>query len=106
MVNQLAVVLGPDLGAAVPFYGARRRPPTSPRSRRRSAPSSASSIRASPAPGPTSTQALTQMGIPHEGYIYANANHGFHNDTTPRYDEAAAKLAWGHTMDWFTKYLR
>jgi carboxymethylenebutenolidase len=32
-------------------------------------------------------------------------NHGFHNDSTPRYDEAAATLAWNRTLDWFTKYL-
>ena len=42
----------------------------------------------------------------HEGHIYKGANHGFHNDTTPRYDEAAAKEAWPHTLDWLNKYLR
>ena len=41
-----------------------------------------------------------------EGYIYQGANHGFHNDTTPRYDEAAAELAWQRTLDYFNKYLR
>ena len=50
--------------------------------------------------------ALTQAHVPHEGHIYKAANHGFHNDTTPRYDEAAAKEAWQHTLDWFNKYLR
>jgi carboxymethylenebutenolidase len=44
--------------------------------------------------------------VPHEGHIYMGANHGFHNDTTPRYDEAAAKEAWQRTLDWFNKYLR
>jgi carboxymethylenebutenolidase len=44
--------------------------------------------------------------VPHEGHIYKGANHGFHNDTTPRYDEAAAKEAWQHTLDWLNKYLR
>jgi carboxymethylenebutenolidase len=44
--------------------------------------------------------------VPHEGHIYKNANHGFHNDTTPRYDEAAAKEAWQHTLSWFGKYLK
>jgi carboxymethylenebutenolidase len=39
-------------------------------------------------------------------YVCAGANHGFHNDTTPRYDEPAAKLAWQRTLDWFNKYLR
>ena len=50
-------------------------------------------------------EALTAAKVPHEGHIYKNANHGFHNDTTPRYDEAAAKEAWQHTLDWFSKYL-
>jgi len=49
---------------------------------------------------------LTKAGVPHEGHIYKNAQHGFHNDTTPRYDEAAAKEAWDHTLSWFNKYLR
>jgi carboxymethylenebutenolidase len=44
--------------------------------------------------------------VPHEGHIYKGTNHGFHNDTTPRYDEAAAKEAWQRTLDWFNKYLR
>ncbi len=48
---------------------------------------------------------LTAAKIPHAGYIYPNANHGFHNDTTPRYDAAAAKLAWQRTLDWFNRYL-
>ena len=37
--------------------------------------------------------------------IYPNVNHGFHNDTTPRYDEAAAKLAWSRTIEFFKKTL-
>jgi carboxymethylenebutenolidase len=44
--------------------------------------------------------------VPHEGHIYQGANHGFHNDTSPRYDEAAAKEAWQNTLEWFNKYLR
>jgi carboxymethylenebutenolidase len=55
---------------------------------------------------PAYDAALKASNIPHEGYIYPKANHGFHNDTTPRYDEAAAKLAWTRTVDWFNKYLR
>ena len=39
-------------------------------------------------------------------HMYAGAQHGFHNDTTPRYDEAAAKLAWQRTMDFFDLHLR
>ena len=50
--------------------------------------------------------ALTAANVVHTGYVYEGANHGFHNDTTPRYDEAAAKLAWKRTLDFFNKYLR
>ena len=39
-------------------------------------------------------------------HLYEGKQHGFHNDTTPRYDEAAAKLAWSRTLEWFNKYLR
>ena len=49
---------------------------------------------------------LTANHVPHEGHVYKGANHGFHNDTTPRYDQAAAKEAWQHTLDWFNKYLK
>ena len=41
----------------------------------------------------------------YEAYIYEGANHGFHNDSTPRYDEAMAELAWERTIGWFNTYL-
>jgi carboxymethylenebutenolidase len=43
--------------------------------------------------------------VPYTAYVYEGVNHGFHNDTTPRYDEDAAKLAWQRTLDFFNKYL-
>ena len=55
---------------------------------------------------PAYEAALKANNIRHEGYVYPKANHGFHNDTTPRYDEAAAKLAWQRTLGWFNKHLR
>ncbi len=55
---------------------------------------------------PAYDKALTDAKVPHEGHTYAGANHGFHNDTTPRYDEKAAKEAWDRTLAWFNKYLR
>jgi len=55
---------------------------------------------------PAYQSALAAAGVTHAGYIYPKAQHGFHNDTTPRYDEAAAKLAWQRTLDWFNKHLR
>ena len=42
----------------------------------------------------------------YEAYIYPNVNHGFNNDTTPRYDEAAAKLSWQRTLEFFAKHVR
>lgn len=55
---------------------------------------------------PAYEEALKKNNIPYEIYIYEGANHAFHNDTAPtRYHEAAAKLAWQRTLDFFTKYL-
>ena len=90
VVNQLGVRLGSDLDAAVPFYGLQPDAADAQRSRRRSSPNMASSISASPAAGRPSTPPFT-AGVPHEGHVYKGANHGFHNDTTPRYDQAAAE---------------
>ena len=56
---------------------------------------------------PEYEEALKKNNIPYELYIYKGANHAFHNDTAPtRYNEAAAKLAWQRTMDFFAKHLR
>ncbi len=52
---------------------------------------------------PAYEAALKEQGKTYEAYIYPGANHGFHNDSTPRYDEAAAKLAWDRTIAWFKK---
>ena len=56
---------------------------------------------------PAYDKALTAAGVPHEGYIYPGAVHGFNNDATPqRYNKAAADEAWKRTIDWFNKYVR
>ena len=55
---------------------------------------------------PAYDAALTAANVKHEGFIYPNAEHGFNNDTTPRYDAASAKLAWDRTIAHFNKYLR
>jgi carboxymethylenebutenolidase len=106
IVNTLAVQLGPDLDAAVPFYGLQ---PSAADTAKIKAPINAQygELDTRITSGwPAFEAALTAAGVPHEGHIYKGANHGFHNDTTPRYDEAAAKEAWGHAIDWFNKYLR
>jgi carboxymethylenebutenolidase len=106
IVNQLAVRMGRDLAAAVPFYGVQ---PSAADAARITAPINAQygQLDARITDGwPAFDAALAKAHVPHEGHIYAGANHGFHNDTTPRYDEAAAKEAWRHALDWFDKYLR
>ena len=50
--------------------------------------------------------ALKANGIKYEAHVYPGTRHGFHNDTTPRYDEAAAKLAWQRTIAHFNKMLK
>jgi carboxymethylenebutenolidase len=104
--NNLAVRMGSEIAAAVPFYG---RPPATADVARIKAPISAQYAELDTALTtlwPAYDAALTQAGVPHEGFVYKATNHGFHNDTTPRYDEAAAKEAWGHATAWFEKYLR
>jgi carboxymethylenebutenolidase len=106
VVNTLAVRMGTDLAAGVPFYGAQPKPEDVAKIK---APINAQygELDNRITDGwPAYDAALTQAGVTHEGHVYKGANHGFHNDTTPRYDEAAAKEAWQRTLDWFNKYLR
>jgi len=103
--NQMAVKL-PELGAAVPYYG--RQP-------------SAGEVPAIKAPlqihyggldervnagWPAYEAALKSNNKAYEVYIYEGANHGFHNDTTPRYDQEAGELAWERTIAFFNEHLR
>jgi carboxymethylenebutenolidase len=55
---------------------------------------------------PAYEEALKSAGVKYAAHMYEGTNHGFHNDTTPRYDEKAAKLAWERTLEHFNKYLR
>jgi carboxymethylenebutenolidase len=105
VANSLAVRM-PDLAAAVPFYG---QPPVAadvPKIKAAVLAHNAELDTRLASAWPAYDAELTAAKIPHEGYIYPKTNHGFHNDTTPRYDEAAAKLAWQRTLDWFNTYLR
>lgn len=106
VANQLAVRMGADLAVAVPFYGVQ---PNAEETAKIKAPVLAhyAELDTRITSGwPAYDAALSAARVTHEGYVYAGANHGFHNDTTPRYDEAAAKLAWQRTLDWLNKYLR
>ena len=103
-VANAAAIANPDLGAAVAFYG---RQPTK-------------NVGKIKAPvllhyaefdsginqgWPPYKEALQAAGKQYQAYIYPGVNHGFHNDSTPRYDQVAAELAWGRTLDWFTRKL-
>jgi carboxymethylenebutenolidase len=103
--NTLAVRL-PDLKAAVPFYGGPPAMADVPKIKAAVLVHHGEMDQKLAATWPEYDKALTAAGVPHEGYIYPGAQHGFHNDTTPRYDEAAAKLAWSRTLAWFNKYVR
>ena len=106
MANSLAVRMGSDLSAAVPFYGSQ--PPAAEVAKIK-APlllHYASLDTRITGNWPAYEEALKANHVIYTGYVYEGANHGFHNDTTPRYDEAAAKLAWQRTLDFFNKYLR
>jgi len=106
VVNWLAVRMGSDLAAAVPFYGEQ---PSAADAAKIKAPVLAhyGELDTRITSGwPAFDTALTAAHVVHEGYVYKGANHGFHNDTTPRYDEAAAALAWERTLGWFNKHLR
>ena len=105
MANRLAVHL-PDLGAAVPFYG---RQPSAAEAASIKAPlllHYASLDTRITSGWPAYEEALKANHVNYTAYVYEGVNHGFHNDTTPRYDEAAAKLAWQRTLDFFNKWLR
>ena len=104
-VANAAAVAYPELAAAVPFYG---RQPKAEDVVRIKAPlllHYGELDRSINEGWPAYEQALKAAGKTYEAYIYPGANHGFHNDSTPRYDEAAATLAWDRTLDWFRKYL-
>lgn len=105
IANTLATRL-PDLAAAVPFYGAAPAEADVPKIKAAVLAHHGEMDTRLASAWPAYDAALTKNNVPHEGYIYPKAQHGFHNDTTPRYDEAAAKLAWQRTVAWFNKYLR
>jgi carboxymethylenebutenolidase len=106
MVNQLAVLLGKELNAGVAFYGRQAGVEDVPKI---SAPlllqyaGNDERINAGIAAYETALKANNKVYAVH---MYEGKQHGFHNDTTPRYDETAAKLAWTRTLEFFNKHLR
>ncbi len=106
IVNTLAVKLGADLNAGVAFYGQQ---PSAEDTAKIKAPLMlhyASLDTRLTGGWPAFEQALKADHATYQGFVYEGANHGFHNDMTPRYDEAAAKLAWQRSVDFFNKYMK
>ncbi len=104
-VNMMAVRL-PDLGAAVPFYGGQ---PSAADAAKIKAPLMlhyAGLDERINGGWPAFEAALKANGVKYQAFVYPNTNHGFNNDTTPRYDKAAAELAWSRTIAFFNENLR
>jgi carboxymethylenebutenolidase len=105
MVNHLAVTMGGDLDAGVPFYGAA---PASEDVGKIEAPlliQYAQNDERINAMWPGFKSALEANDVDYQVYFYEGTQHGFHNNSTPRYDEAAAKLAWERTIEFFSAHL-
>jgi carboxymethylenebutenolidase len=104
VVNFLATRL-PDLAAGVPFYGGA---PAATDAARIQSPLllhfAADDARIN-AGWPAYEAALKAAGVPYEAHVYPGVQHGFHNDTTPRYDDPAARLAWQRTLDFLRRQM-
>ena len=105
MVNTLAVRI-PDLAAGAPFYGGQPGAEDVPRINAPLMLHYAGLDERVNAGWPAYEEALKANGKSYTVYMYEGANHGFHNDTTPRFDEAAAALAWERTVEFFNEHLR
>lgn len=106
VANTLAVKMGDALKAAVPFYGSQ--PATEDVAKIKAALliHDASLDERIVKGWPAFEAALKTNKVTYTHHMYEGANHGFHNDTTPRYDDAAAKLAWSRTIEFFGKHLK
>ncbi len=105
VVNAMAVRF-PDLAGSAPYYGAQPRAEDVAKIK---APILAHYASEDPNINkgiPGFEDALKASGVRHELHTYPNTQHGFHNDATPRYDEAAAKLSWQRTVDFFNKNVK
>jgi carboxymethylenebutenolidase len=105
IANMLATRL-PDLAGAVPFYGGQAKAEDVPGIKAPLLLHYAENDERVNAGWPAYEAALEASGVPYEAHVYPGTQHGFHNDTTPRYDEAAAALAWKRTLEFFAKNLK
>lgn len=105
VVNNLAARMPGILDAGVPFYGSQATVAEAAAIKTPLLFQNASTDTRILEGAPAFEAALQQAGVTFESYIYEGASHGFHNNSTPRYDEAAAALAWERTLAWFNRYL-
>ena len=105
MTNRLAVELGGDLQAGVPFYGATAAAADVPRIEASLMIIYAESDPRINALWPEYEAALEAAGVDYEMHMFPGTLHGFHNNSTPRYNEAAANLAWNRTVGFFRRHL-
>ncbi|MDP1674033.1 MAG: dienelactone hydrolase family protein, partial [Burkholderiales bacterium] len=105
-ISNLLATRMPDLAAAVPYYG--RQVPSSevPKIKAPLLLHFASDDENVNKGWPAYEEALKANKVRYTAHVYPNTLHGFHNDTTPRYDEAAAKLSWQRTLEFFNRELR
>jgi carboxymethylenebutenolidase len=96
----------PDLAAAVPFYGSAPNVEDVPKIKAAMLIHYAGTDERINAAWPAYEAALKANKIRYEAFVYEGTQHGFNNDTTPRFDKAAAALAWKRTVDHFNKHLR
>ncbi|QDY69942.1 YghX family hydrolase [Qingshengfaniella alkalisoli] len=102
--NALAVAY-PEMSASVPFYGRQAAAEDVPKIEAPLLLQYAGLDERINEGWPAYEKALQEHGKTYEAHIYEGVNHGFHNDSTPRYDEAAAELAWSRTIDWFNTHM-
>jgi carboxymethylenebutenolidase len=107
MANTLSVLMGPDLGAAAPFYGGPPKPEDVAKIKAAILIHHGGLDKALSEGYPAQEAELKKNNIRYEGHIYPNAVHGFFNDATPeRYNKVAAQQAWSRTIEWFNQYVR
>jgi carboxymethylenebutenolidase len=107
MANNLAVLLGPDLAAAAPFYGGAPKPEDVPKIKAAILIHHGALDKNLAGAYPAQEAELKKNNIKYEGHIYPNSVHGFFNDATPeRYNKVAAEQAWPRTIERFTKTAR
>src|SRR5215467_9895743 len=107
LTNQLAVLLGADMAAVAPFYGAAPKPEDVPKIKAAVLIHHGALDKTLAGAYPAQEAELKKNNIRYEGHVYPDSVHGFFNDATPeRYNKVTAQQAWTRTIEWFNQYVR